>query len=95
MEAANVKSPQPIVLVRGQITSPKDAFLCIEGQKLCELPLEEVPFILLCSFFVFNIQYTNSCTNLFSFLEYIFLELTLPKRTKLQHFVTSISSVKI
>ena len=71
--------------MKGEIAKPNHAFLCIEGIVLCEVPLDEIQFILLCAFYIFNMQYTNSCMNFYSsYMEHIFLDLPLPKRTKLR-----------
>ena len=47
------------------------------------LPLEKAPYILLAAFYVFNMQYMSGCTNVFSFLEYLFVDVPVPKR---RHF---------
>ena len=72
---------------------PKDAYIAIEGQVLCKVPILELPFMLLSVFFIFNMQYPCGCTNFYSFLEFIFLEVTPPKRSRLQHFITSLTNV--
>jgi hypothetical protein len=63
IEAKKLEFPQPVVLVRGEESTPKDSFICTEGQILCEVPLDEIPFILLAVFYAFNMQYTIGCTN--------------------------------
>ncbi len=83
------------MIVKGEIAKPIHAFLCIEGIVLCEVPLDEIQFILLCAFYIFNMQYTNSCMNFYSYMEHICLDLPLPKRSKLQHFVTSVINTSV
>ena len=92
VEAKKIEHPQPAVLVRGETKKPHDAYICTEGQVLCSIPLDEATYALLCVFYTFNMQYTSGCTNFYSFLEYIFLGVTPPKRCKLQHFITSITN---
>ena len=57
------------------------------------MPFDEIPYTLLCAFYGFNIQYTSGCTNFYSFFEHIFLGVTPPKRSKLNHFITSVTNV--
>lgn len=95
IEARNQIHSQPIAIVRGVTENPKDAFIVTEGQLLLKVPLEKIPFILLTTFYVFNMQYPSGCTNFFSFLEFFFLDVTPPRRSKLQHFITSITNVSI
>ena len=92
-EAKKLVGPQPIAIVRGTVGNPKDAYIAVDSEVLCQVPLDIIPFILLCAFYVFNIHYTPGCTNLFSFLEFYFLEVTPPKRGKLQHFITCIANI--
>ena len=73
-ESKTLLLPQPIALVRGELKTP-EMLLFLLSQSLCRAPLENLPYILLCSFYAFNVQYSNGCTNFYSFLEYIFLNL--------------------
>lgn len=90
--AKDAKFPQPFVVVRGEVRNLHDGFMCVEGKVVCEVPLDSIPYILLCVFYTFNLQYTQGCTNFYSFMEYLFLGVTPPKRSKLQHFITSITN---
>ena len=93
-EAKAIKLPQPVVIVRADnIVKPKDAYIVTEGQVLCQMPMEDIPYCLLCAFYAFNMQYTCCCINFYSFVEHLFLGVEPPKRVKLQHFLTSISNV--
>lgn len=92
-KAKSIKLPQPVLLVRGEITMPKDAHIITEGHVLSELPFEDLLYVLLCCFYSFNMQYTHSCTNFYSFIEHLFLEVVPPKRVRLQHFLTSINNI--
>ncbi len=93
MEARHLEFPQPAIILRGNFMHPRDAFLVVERHLLCKIALEEVPFALLSAFYTFNMEYTYSCNNFYSFLEYFFLGCNIPKRSKLQHFITSITNI--
>ncbi len=53
--AKDAKSPQPVAILRGDISKIQDGFICIEGKVVCELPLDSIPYILLCVFYTFNL----------------------------------------
>ena len=94
MEARHLEFPQPAIIVRGSFMCPRDAFLVAERQLFCKVAvIGEVPFALLSAFYTFNMEYTYSCNNFHSFLEHYFLGFNIPKRSKLQHFITSIANV--
>ena len=82
-----------MIIVRGKANDPKDAYPATEGQLLCLLPLEKAPYVLLTAFYAFNMQYTAGCTNFYSFLEYLFLDVPAPKRSKIQHFITTLFNI--
>ena len=86
-----------MAIIRGQgLTSkPKDAYIATEGLVLCKVPIQQVPFVLLSTYYVFNMQYSHGCSNFFSFLEFLFLGIKPPKRTKLQHFITGLTNVDV
>ena len=91
--AAKALPPHPCLIVERRGEVPKDTYLATEGQILCKIPNEQAPFVLLSIFYTFNMQYPSGCTNLYSFLEYLFLEITPPKRSKLQHFITALEHI--
>ena len=95
LEAKNQVHPQPVIIVRGEKNRIKDAFIVTESHLLCKVPVLELPFLLLATFYIFNMQYPSGCTNFYSFLEFFFLGIEPPKRSKLQHFITSISNVTV
>ena len=68
--AAKALPPHPCLIVERRGEVPKDTYLATEGQILSN---EQAPFVLL---YTFNMQYPSGCTNLYSFLEYLFLEIT-------------------
>ena len=95
LEAKSIGFPQPAIILRGNFFHPRDAFLVIEGQMLCKVPLLNIPYVLLCAFYSFNMQYTYSCNNFYSFLEYYFLNGNIVKRSKLQHFITCLNNITV
>ena len=92
IDAKQQLHPQPVVVVRGKKKSIKDAYIVTEGQVLCKVPIAQVPFALLSAFYIFNMQYPSGCTNFYSFLEFIFLDLTPPKRSRLQLLLQTLMS---
>jgi len=86
---------EPTIMVRGNITQLKDAYLVIEKEVLCKLPtLTKVPLILLASFYVFNKTHTGPFTNLFVLLEYYIMGRSVPKRkTRVQLFLAQLAHV--
>lgn len=101
-EDANINSeakmqlhPQPTIVIQGEVNNMKAAYIAVEGHILCKVPVKQLPFMLLFVYYVFNLKYPSGCSNFYSFLEYLFLGVTPPKRSKLQHFLTSISNTTI
>ena len=88
----HVEFPQPVIIIRGNLLHPRDAFIVAERQIICQLPFSDIPFGLLSAFYVFNMQDTYSCNNFYSFLDYYFTG-RASKRSRLQHFITSVSNV--
>ena len=68
-------------------------FLVIE-KKLCKVPFCEAPLALLCAFYVFNLHYTDGCTNFYTLFEVLFLGKKVPpKKTKLAAFLGQIKGM--
>ena len=61
--------------------------IMVDSKILCNVPLEEAVPIFVASFYVFNIAYTEGCSNLFQGLEYIFFN-TNPENKKVHSTVT-------
>ncbi len=78
---------QSVAILRGEISKIQDGFVCIEGKVVCELPLDYFVFFIL---LICNIR--MAAPIFFLFLEYLFLGVTPPKRSKLQNFITSITN---
>ena len=92
--AAGVCTAQPC-LVRGSLDNVQNMFLVIEKKKLCKVPFCEAPLALLCAFDVFNLHYTDGCTNFYTLFEVLFLDKKVPtKKTKLAAFLGQIKGME-
>ena len=83
MIAAKKEFPQPCVIMRSNsqdFQNITNVFLVIEKDIYCEIPASEVAVALMCAFYVFNIQYTPGCSNIFTFLEFAFLKKKIKSR---------------
>ena len=65
----------PYLLCCGDIVEPQHLYLILDQQILCEVQNKDAVFALLSAFFVFNVCYPKGCTNTFSFLENVILNL--------------------
>ena len=92
--AKSVPFPQPCLIVAKSGEEFKYTYVATEGQVLCKVPAEKAPFVLLCVFYALNMQYTHGCTNFYSFLEHLFLDISPPKRSKL-HFITTMTNISV
>lgn len=78
--AAKVAHPQPAIIIRGTFTGNiNDAFLICEKQILCKAEPQSSILMLFMAYYVFNMHYCSGCSNVFSFLEVLFLSLVPPK----------------
>jgi len=94
MEAQDLTCPQPVVMVRGSVEQPREAFLVCEKTILSQVPGEDVALVLFATYYAFNMQYPCGCSNVFAFLEVLFLNSTPPpKRTKLYHILNMFGKV--
>ena len=75
--ARSVAVPQPCIIVRGTLETISTSFLVIEREIYCEIPPREAVLALLCAFYVYNIEYTPGCSNLFAFFESVFFKNTI------------------
>ena len=79
------------MVVVGTFKAPKQSFLIIDGEIVDEIELQDIPLVLLSSFFVFNICYTRGCSNVYTFLEHALFNLhhkRLPP--SVEHFLASL-----
>ena len=87
-----MKVPQPMLVVRGSLSKPKDVFLVVEKNLLCKITNIKMGYlILLAGFFVFNMQYTTTLVNVYTFLECFFLDLKVPKgKSRINSFMAQL-----
>ena len=83
----------PYILMTGSLHHPEQAFLVVDKTIISEIQgFENIPFILLSAFFVFNIKYPAGCNNFYSFLEVLLLQLPIKKASiTVKHFISSLS----
>jgi len=92
--AIQLKLLTPVVIVKGTLSDPKEAYLTIEREILCKVPIKEIPMILLASFYVFDMKFTQGLTNVFMFLEHYFLGFKVPKeKTKVKNFISQLAHI--
>jgi len=85
-EAKAVEYPQPVVLIRGSASNPKEGYLVIENTVMSKIKVDELPIVLFAAYYVFNIEYVPGTRNFYQFLETIFLNVSVPKtKTRLNH----------
>ena len=78
--------PQPMVLIKGLLESPGITVVVREKNVKCQnILIGKIPC---CACFILLTEYSYICTNFCCFFEHLFLEITPPKRSKLQHFIT-------
>ena len=85
---STIECPQPVILYNREVV-----YICIERSIVAQVtPVQAVPtFFAL--FFVFNLQYTRSCRNMFRLLEKVFFNVSPPQEQNLQklaYFLTKL-----
>ena len=77
----------------GTQPEPGQAFLVVDKSIINEVKdFNDIPFLLLSAYFVFNIKYPAGCNNFFSFLEILLLKFSTKKASlTVKHFFPSIS----
>lgn len=70
-------------------------FLVVDKTIICEVEvLNDIPFVLMSAFFVFNICYPKGCNNLFLFMEILTLNyLSLSASATVEHFLSSLENI--
>lgn len=58
---------EPYIAVIGK--ESLEAYLVVDGTVVDEIPIDNLPFVLMAAFFVYNICYPKGCNNFYSFLE--------------------------
>jgi len=93
--ARDVEQAQPVIVIRGTHILPLEGYLVTEKVLMSKVPsLADVPLILFATYFVFNMEYCNGCSNFYSFLEVAFLDAPTPKKTKIRHFINMLDNIQ-
>ena len=58
---------EPYIAIVGK--ESLDAYLVVDQQVIDEVPIHNLPYLLIAAFFVYNICYPKDCSNFYSFLE--------------------------
>ena len=74
---ADIGRLEPYIAVVGKETHK--AYLVVDKFVLDEVPIDNLPFVLMAAFFVYNICYPKGCNNLYSFLEISMLNYSAEK----------------
>ena len=93
MEAKELDQPQPLILVRGTVKKPKEAYLVSEQVVMSKVKMEEIPVNLFATYYVFNMEYCPGARNFFGFLETIFLNIPVQKKTKINHLLNMLDNI--
>ena len=84
-----------ILLMLQEHSNEFQVFLVVDKTIICEIQqFVDIPFILMASFFVFNICYRKGCTNLYSFMEIVTLNYPPSGASaSVKHFLSSLSNI--
>ena len=93
MEAKEVDQPQPLILVRGNVKNPKEGYLVSERLVLSKVKVEDTPVNQFTTYYVFNMEYCHGARNFYNFLEVIFLNIPLQKKTKINNLLNMLDNV--
>lgn len=93
--AREVDQAQPVIVIKGTHIMPQEGYLVTEKVVMSKVPsLADVPLILFATYFVFNMEYCNGCSNFYSFLEVTFLDAPVPKKTKIRRFINMLDNIE-
>ena len=68
------------------------AYLVVDKQVIDEVPIDNLPIVLMAAFFVYNICYPKGCSNFYSFLEISMLKFSIEKASpSVTYFLTKLS----
>ena len=88
-----VPTVQPCIIVHGNLLSMKEGILVVEKKTVTTFPQKQALLILLSSFYVNNMHYTEGCKNFFTFLEVVLLKHKKPtKKTRLSAVIAKLTS---
>ncbi len=94
-EARKRAQNEPYLLCCGDVCQPEQIYLVIEREIICEVKNEDTPYALLSAFFVFNIEYTLGCTNVYLFLEKTLLGVEGKPTPTVAHFMSALAALKL
>ena len=68
------------------------AYLVVDKQVIDEVPIDNLPLVLMAAFFVYKICYPKGCSNFYSFLEISMLKFSVKKASpSVTYFLTKLS----
>ena len=82
---------EPYILVIGEDLQNIEAYLIVDKQVIDQIPFIDIPFVLMASYFTYNICYPKGCNNFYSFLKVITLQFSSEKASpSVKHLLTRI-----
>jgi len=92
--AAEVPNAAPCILVVGQLNKIVETFLIVEKKVICIVKPILCPLLLLAAYYSYNMSYPTGLKTLYTFLEYVVLDLK-PKKlpSTLAQFTTYLSAI--
>ena len=82
---------EPYIAIVGK--ESLDASLVVDHQVVDEVPIDNLPFVLMAAFFVYNICYPKGCNNFYSFLEVSMLKYSAEKASpSVSHLLAKLSA---
>ena len=68
----------------------------VDGTVVDEVPIDNLPFVLMAAFFVYNICYPKGCNNFYSFLEVSMLKYSAVNASpSVSHLLATLSSLSV
>ena len=80
MEASQVPTTQPCVIVRAFSDKVKDVFLLFEKKIMGKISVEQGMLALFASFYALNVHFPNGCSNFYLLLECLTFSRKVPGR---------------
>ena len=93
MEAKELEQPQPLILVRGTAKQPKEGYLVSERLVMSKVKVEDIPVNLFATYYVYNMEYCHGARNFYNFLEVIFLNIPVQKKTKINNLLNMLDNI--
>ena len=82
---------EPYIAIVGK--ESLDAYLVVDQQVIDEVPIHNLPYLLIAAFFVYNICYPKGCSNFYSFLEISMLGYSAEKASpSVSHLLAKLSA---